>query len=237
MARESGSLGKSPPPARRQPSRRLAVRQVVNQTQACPITKRHAKDGSWVGHGPSCEFYIEDTWDTLQPSRLVFTSRVHLRASFAVASSVPCFLRTSAPDRCRFGFSRDCLVVAGSGDNCNSLAGMGVFSVGGSNGGEGGRGGGDVMVSLGTSDTLLGVTGDPSPTTTGMSRRWRFKVQRNEDDGIIRVRMIESSVVNGRLAWSFAPCLGVDHEVCGVIPTGVQSVTSWRSDWFYSEFK
>lgn len=28
-------------------------------------------------------------------------------------------------------------------------------------------GGGDVMVSLGTSDTLLGVTTDPSPTTTG----------------------------------------------------------------------
>ncbi|CAM9909786.1 unnamed protein product, partial [Laminaria digitata] len=66
----------------------------------------------------------------------------------------------------RFGFSRDCLVVAGSGDNCNSLAGMGVVAAGGS-GGDAGVGGGDVMVSLGTSDTLLGVTTDPSPTTTG----------------------------------------------------------------------
>ncbi|CAM9333617.1 unnamed protein product [Pylaiella littoralis] len=87
----------------------------------------------------------------------------------------------------RFGFSRDCAVVAGSGDNCNSLAGMGVVSAGNAaaaaapapaacaaaedaaGGGKSGRGGagGDVMVSLGTSDTLLGVTTDPSPTTTG----------------------------------------------------------------------
>eukprot|EP00752_Nemacystus_decipiens_P002575 g2413.t1 len=68
----------------------------------------------------------------------------------------------------RFGFSRDCPVVAGSGDNCNSLAGMGVVSAGddaAANGAVGG--GGDVMVSLGTSDTLLGVTTDPRPTTTG----------------------------------------------------------------------
>lgn len=70
------------------------------------------------------------------------------------------------PDDGRFGFSRDCLVVAGSGDNCNSLAGMGVIAAGGSDGDTGTRGG-DVMVSLGTSDTLLGVTVDPSPTTTG----------------------------------------------------------------------
>lgn len=64
-------------------------------------------------------------------------------------------------------------MVAGSGDNCNSLAGMGVVSAGGGVGataaaaGDPMRGGGDVMVSLGTSDTLLGVTTDPSPTTTG----------------------------------------------------------------------
>ncbi|CAM9344138.1 unnamed protein product [Scytosiphon promiscuus] len=78
----------------------------------------------------------------------------------------------------RFGFSSDCVVVAGSGDNCNSLAGMGVVSAGSNVDGDapaadgGGKagvrgGGGDVMVSLGTSDTLLGVTTNPSPTTTG----------------------------------------------------------------------
>lgn len=67
-------------------------------------------------------------------------------------------------------------MVAGSGDNCNSLAGMGVVSAG-DNAAVGGAagGGGDVMVSLGTSDTLLGVTTDPSPTTTGTlsARLWR----------------------------------------------------------------
>ncbi|CAN0079526.1 unnamed protein product, partial [Discosporangium mesarthrocarpum] len=56
-----------------------------------------------------------------------------------------------------YGFSRDCCVIAGSGDNCNSLAGMGVTD----------SDDGVVLVSLGTSDTLLGVTGDPSPTTIG----------------------------------------------------------------------
>lgn len=60
-------------------------------------------------------------------------------------------------------------MVAGSGDNCNSLAGMGVFSAGAGGGRTGAGGdGGDVMVSLGTSDTLLGVTMDPNPTTTGV---------------------------------------------------------------------
>eukprot|EP00903_Cladosiphon_okamuranus_P010615 g10038.t1 len=68
----------------------------------------------------------------------------------------------------RFEFSPDCAVVAGSGDNCNSLAGMGVVSAGDDAAVKGASGGGgDVMVSLGTSDTLLGVTTDPSPTTTG----------------------------------------------------------------------
>lgn len=59
-------------------------------------------------------------------------------------------------------------MVAGSGDNCNSLAGMGVVSAGDDAAANGAAGrGGDIMVSLGTSDTLLGVTTDPSPTTTG----------------------------------------------------------------------
>ncbi|CAN0046204.1 unnamed protein product, partial [Choristocarpus tenellus] len=57
----------------------------------------------------------------------------------------------------RFGFRRDCPVVAGSGDNCNSLAGMGVTD----------SQSGTVMVSLGTSDTLLGVTTQPNPATIG----------------------------------------------------------------------
>lgn len=62
-------------------------------------------------------------------------------------------------------------MVAGSGDNCNSLAGMGVVSAGDDAAAkDGAGGGGDVMVSLGTSDTLLGVTTDPSPTTTGKLR-------------------------------------------------------------------
>lgn len=90
---------------------------------------------------------------------------------------------------CRFGFSQDCLVVAGSGDNCNSLAGMGIVSAGegaaaGGGGGAGGQErGGDVMVSLGTSDTLLGVTTDPSPTTTGIIICTSIDTQKGREGG------------------------------------------------------
>ena len=88
--------------------------------------------------------------------------------------SIQYLLVSSSDPKQRFGFSRECLVVAGSGDNCNSLAGMGVVTAAGGDesgiDGKTGSSGGDVMVSLGTSDTLLGVTADPSPTTTGVLR-------------------------------------------------------------------
>lgn len=45
----------------------------------------------------------------------------------------------------RWGLSRGCAVVAASGDNPCTLAGLGVSAAG------------DVALSLGTSDTLLGV--------------------------------------------------------------------------------
>ena len=54
----------------------------------------------------------------------------------------------------RHGFSRQCSVVCCSGDNPNALVGLGLKP-------------GDVAVSLGTSDTLMGVMSQPSPRLAG----------------------------------------------------------------------
>jgi xylulokinase len=55
----------------------------------------------------------------------------------------------------RFGFSDSCDVVAWSGDNNCTLAGLGLNRPG------------DLAVSLGTSDTLFGITSKPKPQTAG----------------------------------------------------------------------
>ena len=57
--------------------------------------------------------------------------------------------------RKRYGFSDSCDVIAWSGDNNCTLAGLGLNRPG------------DVAVSLGTSDTLFGITSKPKPQTAG----------------------------------------------------------------------
>ena len=54
----------------------------------------------------------------------------------------------------RYGFSPDCNVVAFTGDNPSSLAGMRLHK-------------GDVAVSLGTSDTLIFWLEEPKPALVG----------------------------------------------------------------------
>lgn len=54
----------------------------------------------------------------------------------------------------KFGFKDDCLVIAFSGDNPNSLAGLRLQHTG------------DVAISLGTSDTVFGSLGDPVPSAS-----------------------------------------------------------------------
>eukprot|EP00931_Biecheleriopsis_adriatica_P076974 TRINITY_DN50621_c0_g1_i1.p1 TRINITY_DN50621_c0_g1~~TRINITY_DN50621_c0_g1_i1.p1 ORF type:complete len:561 (-),score=132.82 TRINITY_DN50621_c0_g1_i1:25-1707(-) len=55
----------------------------------------------------------------------------------------------------RYGFSKSCVVVAWSGDNPCSLAGLGLQAAG------------DVAVSLGTSDTMFAMMGKASPGNDG----------------------------------------------------------------------
>ncbi|KAH7567593.1 hypothetical protein ACOSP7_010424 [Xanthoceras sorbifolium] len=55
----------------------------------------------------------------------------------------------------RFHFSKSCLVVQWSGDNPNSLAGLTLSTPG------------DLAISLGTSDTVFGITHDPQPGLEG----------------------------------------------------------------------
>lgn len=55
----------------------------------------------------------------------------------------------------RYNFDKDCLVVQWSGDNPNSLAGLTINAPG------------DLAISLGTSDTVFGITKDPQPRLEG----------------------------------------------------------------------
>jgi xylulokinase len=55
----------------------------------------------------------------------------------------------------RYGFSANTFVVASSGDNPNALAGLGLSRAG------------DIAISLGSSDTVFGITTEPRPATEG----------------------------------------------------------------------
>ncbi|XP_071737646.1 xylulose kinase 2-like [Rutidosis leptorrhynchoides] len=55
----------------------------------------------------------------------------------------------------RFEFNKDCLVIQWSGDNPNSLAGLTINTPG------------DLAISLGTSDTVFGITMDHNPSLEG----------------------------------------------------------------------
>ena len=55
----------------------------------------------------------------------------------------------------RFGFDPKCMVVAGTGDNPATLAGLGLNP-------------GEVAISMGTSDNLfVSISGKPEPQLTG----------------------------------------------------------------------
>ncbi|KAK4752748.1 hypothetical protein SAY87_021546 [Trapa incisa] len=72
-----------------------------------------------------------------------------LAPAYAVAGHIaPYFVQ-------RFKFNKNCLVVQWSGDNPNSLAGLSLSKPG------------DLAVSLGTSDTVFGISSHPNPRLEG----------------------------------------------------------------------
>ncbi|KAK1293195.1 hypothetical protein QJS10_CPB17g02663 [Acorus calamus] len=72
-----------------------------------------------------------------------------LAPAHAVAGSIaPYFVH-------RFHFKESCLVIQWSGDNPNSLAGLTLNTPG------------DLAISMGTSDTVFGITNDPQPSLEG----------------------------------------------------------------------
>ncbi|KAF8410294.1 hypothetical protein HHK36_002820 [Tetracentron sinense] len=72
-----------------------------------------------------------------------------LAPAYAIAGSIaPYFME-------RYHFNKNCLVVQWSGDNPNSLAGLTLNTPG------------DLAISLGTSDTVFGITSDPQPSLEG----------------------------------------------------------------------
>ncbi|PIN10082.1 Sugar (pentulose and hexulose) kinase [Handroanthus impetiginosus] len=72
-----------------------------------------------------------------------------LAAAYAVAGSIaPYFVE-------RYQFDKNCLIIQWSGDNPNSLAGLTLNSPG------------DLAISLGTSDTVFGITSEHKPCLEG----------------------------------------------------------------------
>ncbi|XP_030454501.1 xylulose kinase 2 [Syzygium oleosum] len=72
-----------------------------------------------------------------------------LAPAYAVAGHIaPYFVQ-------RFNFHKNCLVIQWSGDNPNSLAGLTLNKPG------------DLAISLGTSDTVFGISSDPQPRLEG----------------------------------------------------------------------
>ncbi|GFP84108.1 xylulose kinase [Phtheirospermum japonicum] len=73
----------------------------------------------------------------------------NLAPAYAVAGSIaPYFVE-------RYNFDKNCLIIQWSGDNPNSLAGLTLDSPG------------DLAISLGTSDTLFGITAEHKPCLEG----------------------------------------------------------------------
>ena len=72
----------------------------------------------------------------------------HPVPSHAVAGPLHAYFRA------RCGFPADCLVIAFSGDNPNSLAGLRLQNTG------------DIAISMGTSDTVFGSLADPQPSAS-----------------------------------------------------------------------
>jgi xylulokinase len=81
----------------------------------------------------------------------------------------------------RYGFSPQCRVIAFSGDNPNSLAGLRLERAG------------DVAISMGTSNTMFGVLADPHPSAT------EGHIFVNPVDNATYMAMIVYQ--NGTLAW------------------------------------
>ncbi|KAI4321468.1 hypothetical protein MLD38_034843 [Melastoma candidum] len=72
-----------------------------------------------------------------------------LAPAYAVAGNISSYFVQ------RYNFSKDCLVIQWSGDNPNSLAGLTLNKPG------------DLAISLGTSDTVFGISSEPQPRLEG----------------------------------------------------------------------
>ncbi|CAL9088541.1 unnamed protein product [Musa textilis] len=73
----------------------------------------------------------------------------HLAPAHAVAGLISSYFVE------RFHFQKSCIVIQWSGDNPNSLAGLTLNTPG------------DLAISLGTSDTVFGITSEPQPSLEG----------------------------------------------------------------------
>lgn len=125
---------------------------LVSSFMACLFIGAHASIDETDGAGMNLMDIKQRAWSkvALEATAPGLEDKLgKLAPAYAVAGHIaPYFVQ-------RFNFHENCLVIQWSGDNPNSLAGLTLNKPG------------DLAVSLGTSDTVFGISSDPQPRLEG----------------------------------------------------------------------
>lgn len=124
---------------------------LVSSFMACLLVGDHASIDAADGSGMNLMNLRTKVWD---PAALECTAPDLAAKLGPVMPSHAVFGKIHAWYAARFGVNENCLVVACSGDNPCSLAGLRLERAG------------DIAISLGTSDTLFGSLAEPRPSAT-----------------------------------------------------------------------
>ncbi|KAL3733011.1 hypothetical protein ACJRO7_022523 [Eucalyptus globulus] len=125
---------------------------LVSSFMACLFTGAYASIDETDGAGMNLMDIKQRAWSkvALEATAPGLEDKLgKLAPAYAVAGHIaPYFVQ-------RFNFHENCLVIQWSGDNPNSLAGLTLNKPG------------DLAISLGTSDTVFGISSDPQPRLEG----------------------------------------------------------------------
>ena len=125
---------------------------LVSSMLACVLTGQYQSIDASDGAGMNCMNISTQQWEPTILQAIDGSGQLLAKLGERVVASNSVFGPISSYFVQRYGFSADCRVVACSGDNPCTLAGLELTESG------------DVGVSLGTSDTLFAVVSDAKPS-------------------------------------------------------------------------